>query len=582
MPTSISNELVGSGFGDAPLLEEELLDSDKLDQALTILGSCMESGRSSAVPTVVPETNSFSLDSLDDDFLTIGTTEVAQPPESKFSSTDPRRTRQELFERAFPAVLARLEDSFHVFRSVVYLCPLEILTSAEHADAVLGRLSSFCGPASNPATRTDAQALSAQVILRCCAIEAQKANGTSMRQASTFMVRASQQLGQAQIDDGIKTKHPSYMVTVSGLSLWRQLFLHPCFDPRTILFPPKELGQSRPLQWLASLLADQELYKRFYNALEDAETAISGQTKNDFVVRKAKQIREEADRRAAIVRALAGSTLLLVLRRMMLDGRGIPWLPGSRHGSVRAAFMSIASVFKTAAPTMDPPFVKSTPPDVLLYAAELIHLLLHQVPRDALTPFRLLDDAAQAIHALPRPSRAPVAVPGLDAVDEQEVFAANFMEALLSLNLTLPPDPKTKHAPAALEAGGNVALGWDSALAEMAKAAGVTSGTADAVAVTTVGIRNGDGESGGHSHGAGRVRASAVPPEVLQLLAQSSECLKWNAAMMLYVLGVDLAVVCQDGFQRCLSKWRQRKEQAKMLVSIDILNRSKQTLEGLI
>jgi len=323
------------------------------------------------------------------------------------------------------------------------------------------------------------------------------------------------------------------------------------------------------------LLADQELYKRFYNALEHAETAVSGQTKNDFVVRKARKIREDADRHAAVVRALAASTLLLVLRRMMMDGRGIPWLPGSRHGSVRAAFIGIASVFQTADSTMDPPFVKPTPPDVLVYAAELIHLLLHQVPQDARTPFRLLDDAAQAIHALPRPSRAPVAIPGLDTLDEREVFVANFMEALLGLNLTLPPDPKTKHAPAALEAGGNVALGWDGALAKMATAADVASETADAVAV---GIRNEYGEG----DGSGRSRAGAVPPEVMHLLAQSSECLKWNAAMMLYVLGVDLAVVCQDGFQRCLAKWRQRKEQAKVIVSMDILHRAKRTLEGLL
>ena len=65
----------------------------------------------------------------------------------------------------------------------------------------------------------------------------------------------------------------------AGLTATFPLFLRSVFDPRKILFPPKELGQSKPLQWLTSLLADQELYKRFYNALEHAETAVSGQTK---------------------------------------------------------------------------------------------------------------------------------------------------------------------------------------------------------------------------------------------------------------------------------------------------------------
>ncbi|CAJ1418764.1 unnamed protein product [Effrenium voratum] len=71
---------------------------------------------------------------------------------------------------------------------------------------------------------------------------------------------------------------------------------------------------------------------------------------------------------------------------------------------------------------------------------------------------------------------------------------------MLQLNLTLPPDPKAKHAPASLEeSAGDIILG--------------------------------DGS-----------QVSEVP----RLLAQSTECLRWNAALALYILGMDLAQLMQE------------------------------------
>ncbi|CAJ1393887.1 unnamed protein product [Effrenium voratum] len=100
---------------------------------------------------------------------------------------------------------------------------------------------------------------------------------------------------------------------------------------------------------------------------------------------------------------------------------------------------------------------------------------------------------------------------------------------MLQLNLTLPPDPKAKHAPASLEeSAGDIILG--------------------------------DGS-----------QVSEVP----RLLAQSTECLRWNAALALYILGMDLAQLMQESFDACITRWKKRKEQAKVLLAQDLLQRSR-------
>ena len=74
---------------------------------------------------------------------------------------------------------------------------------------------------------------------------------------------------------------------------------------------------------------------------------------------------------------------------------------------------------------------------------------------------------------------------------------------MLQLNLSLPPDPKAKFAPATLEdSAKDVCLGWDASWAP----------------------------EGPESQGS----------EVSRVLAQSPECLRWNAALALYTLGMDL------------------------------------------
>jgi hypothetical protein len=362
----------------------------------------------------------------------------------------------------------------------------------------------------------------------------------------------------------------SYAVIITSLSLWRQFLLHPSVNPRWALFAPTQLpsvaeealGLSKPLEWLTSLLADQELYKKFHASLEHAEIASRGVEKKDFVVAKSKQLRETSDHRANVARALAASTLLAVLRRMLDDGfGGIPWATTHEsHGSLRALFMGLASLFRTATPTMEPPFVKPTPPFATLYVAELLHVLLQQRRlheadgAELLPPFTLIDDAARAIFQLKAPPEGSRLPEGLHLkAEDAEGLTADFVSALVDLNLTLPPDPDAKHAPVTLgKAGSDITLGCE----EPAHySSGVASSKSSPARVT-------------------------VPSEVTRMLEQGSECLRWNTALALYTLGVDLAVMCQEGFKSNLARWRRRGEQARILLTADLLDRAKRALQG--
>jgi hypothetical protein len=516
--------LGGESIEAANFEDEELVDAEKLQRALELLSSCIQGNKMPAI----------SLDSLDD---------MDDGPVVQTSSTaDPRVVHKELFERVFPEVLAQLDDSFQVFRSVVYLSPLSVLSSRENIDAVLERLARFAGPAASPPTRRECQALGVHLAVRCSKC-ARDSSGTSSMESRVFARRIFRILGAAQVETGEKINLISYNVIVSGLSMWRRFFLHNDAEPRDLLFPSDDI--SKPLQWLTMLIADQELYKRYHAQLEQAEKAATGKAKEDLVVMRAKTIRETAEHRAHATRALAASTLLIALRRIGADGVGpIPWATGRKPGSARAVFLAAASLFRTAEPTIPPNFVKATMPHMILYAAEIMRLLLNQTPEAMPQPFTLQDDAARAIHDLVAPPTPPVLPLTLEP-EERETLIAEFIQSLVDLNLTLPPEPNAKHEPVSLSNGSSeeITLGWDRSLASI-------------------------GEEGIH------IRPGTGTDEIARLLAQSTECLRWNAALALYKLGVDFSVACRDGFQRSLEKWRKRREQAKVMVAADLLHRA--------
>lgn len=536
----VAAELAGSALPEAPQPEdEEIEDSEQLQRALACLSTGFGGG---------PAAAAFALDDLDD-----------VPGPTADVTVDPRVAHLPLFEHAFSEVLEHLEDSFPVFRSVVYLTPLSVLTSARHSDAVLGRLSSFCSPPSAPAARAAGHALAVHLALRCAKLlDHSDCHSTLALDARSFAQRAFQLMAEGQMDGCADTKHLSKTVVVSGIVLWRRFFLYPGVDPRIVLFSSIRGEPSKPLQWLTSVFADQELYKKFHRALEQAEVAAKGRDPNGFVITKAKQLREESDHCANVVRALAGSTLLLVIRLMLADDRkGIPWHDpapepgvGPWPGSAQQVFASVASLLAAASPTIEPLFVKPTPAFLTMYAAEILHVLMHQ--GSAVPAFRLRDDAARAICELWAPASSPC-LPGTWKADEKETLAVNFVGALIDLNLSLPPDPEARHTPVTLgEGGGDIVLGWDGALS-----AGGSGGAAPSRAAP-----------------GGAARGPLLPAEVSRLLSQSTDCLKWNAALSLYALGVDLSAVCHDGFEAGLARWRKRKEQARVLIATDLRNRA--------
>ncbi|CAJ1363290.1 unnamed protein product, partial [Effrenium voratum] len=123
-------------------------------------------------------------------------------------------------------------------------------------------------------------------------------------------------------------------------------------------------GWARPLR-------TRSLYKRYHLAMETAEKVLTGSDQEDWVLDKARYLRVESELRATRCRCASASLALLALRRTQTRQRA-RW--GQQGGGLWRAFCSTLS---TAQHTMEPPFVKPPPPAVLLYAAELLHLLLH-------------------------------------------------------------------------------------------------------------------------------------------------------------------------------------------------------------
>lgn len=512
--------------------EDELADPEQLNRALSVLSAIAGTTKSQ-----------FSLDDMDD-----------LPQASVTADSDPRVVHKQLFEWAFAEVLENLDDSFHVFRSVVYLTPVSVLTSFDHCDAILKRLGAFVRPSASPAVRSNSLALGIHLALRCAKLIKNTPSCTSTDRAQEFLRKLFRAQSEALIKSSKEIESISYTVLMSAMLLWRRFFTCPEVNLRDILFAEDSSEPSRPLEWLVALFTDQELNKRFYTALQVAETSHTGKAPIDFVVMKSKKIREESEERANVTRTVAASTLLLTLRVLLKDNEPIPWPADANPGSQRFIFVAAASLFRTPKPTIEPiAYVRPTPPQLTIYAAELMHLLHHTAGSCNLEPFRLRDDAAQAITQLHKPESSPAWGFDLSAAD-CNTLASDFISTLIDLNLNLPPDPEAKHAPTTLSDAGDdkVLLGC--------------SEDADGQAMT-LGVRR--------SAAAGAA-AGVVPREVTRIINQSEECLRWNAALAMYTLGIDFAAVgvCNDSMQRCCVMWQRQGAQAKTMVCLDLLSRA--------
>mmetsp|Transcript_11879 Transcript_11879/g.27044 ORF Transcript_11879/g.27044 Transcript_11879/m.27044 type:complete len:1302 (-) Transcript_11879:50-3955(-) len=531
-PAEVSSELSKGVVVEAAQFEDQdLMDVEHMNRALAILSAL-------AGPDVTvdsqPQAIDFSLDSLDDDIVPAASTP------SVSSQSDPLAVHEALFRKAFPEVIARMDDSFDVFRSVMYLSPLSVLVSGAHVESVVSRLSAFCSAGSSPSIRSSANALGMHLVHRCALLLQREPDSALATEARQFMWSVSQTLSQAHIA-AVADETLSYTVLISYVLCWRRLFLTAPCDPRVALFPPEGKGSAKTLEWFIGIVADQELYKRFHRALERAETIQSGVDKANFVISKAKNIREESEQRSETLRCAVASTLLVALRRIVKDGNAIPWASGTKSSSKAALWNCLTSLFTTAEAKLAPPFVKPTSAALLAYAGELLSLLLLQDPAASI-PFVLRDDAPRAIHEVSAPTEA-IALPLDMAAEEQENLVASYMSALFTLNLSLPPDPEAKNTPVtvAKEGGQDIVLGWDEALSSSGLSGARTSG------------------SGG---------------EVPRFLAQSLDCQRWNAALVLYRLGVHLSVICRDALDKHCLRWQRRKELAKVVIAKDLLHKA--------
>mmetsp|Transcript_41670 Transcript_41670/g.75656 ORF Transcript_41670/g.75656 Transcript_41670/m.75656 type:complete len:1312 (-) Transcript_41670:43-3978(-) len=531
-PAEVSSELSSRVVVEAAQFEEQdLVDVEQMNRALAILSELAGTETTYSEPQAA----AFSLDSLDDDFV------PAAPKIPAVSSrSDPLAVHEALFRKAFPEVIARMDDSFDVFRSIMYLSPLSVLVSGAHTESVVSRLSAFCSASASPSIRSSANALGMHLVHRCAILLQREPDSMLATDARQFMWSVSQTLSQAQMA-AVADETLTYSVLISYISCWRRLFLTAPCDPRDALFPPEGKGLAKTLQLFTGLIADQELYKRFHQALERAETIQSGIDKANFVVSKAKNIREESEQRSETLRCAAASTLLVALRRILKDGNTIPWAAGTRSSSKAALWSCFTSLFTAAEPKLAPPFIKPTSAALLAYAGELLSLLLKKDPA-ASEPFTLRDDAPRAIHEVMAPTEA-IALPTDMAAEDQENLVASYMSALFTLNLSLPPDPEAKNSPVTIakEGGQEIVLGWDEALASSSRASGRMSG------------------AGG---------------EVPRFLAQSLDCQRWNAALVLYRLGVMLSCICKDAFDKHSLRWQRRKELAKVVIAKDLLHKS--------
>merc|ERR1719174_2037170 len=342
------------------------------------------------------------------------------------TDSDPRTVHKKLFEVAFADILANLDDSFQVFRSILYLSPVSVFTSPDHCKAILRRLASFCGPSSSPAVRSSSLALGVHLALRCTKVVKNAPDHVSSQNARDFMWKIFKAQGETLIKSSLATQNIAYSVMMSGMLLWRRFLSSSDANLCDALFSSDLQQPSRPLQWLLAVFTDQELNKRFHISLQHAETSHTGKDKEQFVIMKSKRIREESEHRANVIRSLAASTLLMAVRRLLQDAESIPWPSDSQPGSLKSLFLGAASLFQVAPHTIEPPWVRPTPAPLTLYAAELLHLLHHMQDVSQVPPFRLRDDAARAITQLSSPTSSPTWSFELSE-EERDTLASSFV-----------------------------------------------------------------------------------------------------------------------------------------------------------
>jgi hypothetical protein len=237
---------------------------------------------------------------------------------------------------------------------------------------------------------------------------------------------------------------------------------------------------------LVTIVADGALSNRLRNALERAERTSRGyDTKQDFSMNVEKMLREESFKRADRLRCSAAATLTLA-------GDRSNW-PTERVDELRPLFTALKPSEKDANPLFGQVFfVRSLPPALAMHIGTLAH---HAVAPKWRGNAAVRDDATRAIARLDISGQPVSRLRGKEwSTEEKRSALEKTVHALMELNLVLPPDSEARNAPAG------------------------TSGLVLGQLTDN----------------------NLVPSEVEQLLAESDETLRWNAAFVLYEVGIEL------------------------------------------
>jgi len=282
---------------------------------------------------------------------------------------------------------------------------------------------------------------------------------------------------------------------------------------------------------LLEVLVGAELHKIIQKQMEAHEREkMNKASDEDFAILVSKSIRERAIEKSVTLRCLAGDIFLILFRRYH----------SRTPESWRSIFYSkLFEILEPPAPKIEPLFLRPTPPAVLLMGLEGILLCLNKHLPGASS---LVDDAQRQVSSLKLPTQNLIAIPKADRTAEQCVIC------MMDINVALPADP---HAPVTplLEEDACVKIGDDFGLS-----APKNFDSLDELEPEEIVVSN-------PAH------------EVARLISQSEECLKWNAVLLLYKVGIMGAKLWPQQFCITAQQWKMKNKEGRFVVAEDLLRR---------
>jgi hypothetical protein len=157
-------------------------------------------------------------------------------------------------------------------------------------------------------------------------------------------------------------------------------------------------------------------------------------------------------------------------------------------------------------------------------------------------PTSLVDDAQRRVYSLRLPTQSLIAIPKAERTGEQCV------RCMMEVNVALPADPTAPVTPL-LEDDVSVKIGDDFGLSQP-----INFDSLDELEPEDITVTN-------------------PLHEVTRLLSQSEECLKWNAVLLLYKIGIMGAKLWPQQFCIVAQQWKMKNKEGRYLVAEDLLRR---------